>query len=136
MKVKFAVSPADGVLRCNVQVAAGSRRPLLAACQHLPRVASPVPPLSQSLQPGGSVPPPGGGIRLAELMSGKCSGVPGRKRRGRPLVIPCAKAGELQDRGEGPGKENWELNHLSTSLLPLGSACSSGLELLSKVGIL
>ena len=37
---------------------------------------------------------------LAELMSGKCSGVPWRKRRGCPLVILYASTGELQEGGE------------------------------------
>lgn len=71
---------------------------------------------------------------LAELMSGKCSGVPWRKRRGCPLVILCASTGELQEGGEEPRKENQELNHLSTAVP--GLTCSSGFELFSKVGIL
>lgn len=52
---------------------------------------------------------------LAELMSGKCSGVPWRKRRGCPLVILYASTGELQEGGEEPRKENQELN-LSTAV--------------------
>lgn len=72
---------------------------------------------------------------LAELMSGKCSGVLWRKSRGHPLAIPCANAGEQWDGGEGPGQENQEGNHPSTSLQSVGSACPCGLELLSKMEV-
>lgn len=115
MKVNFAVSPADGVLGCRMEVPADSLRTLSTTHQ---------PALGCSLHPASGPVPLAwgacpsiccGGIMLAELMSGKCSGVPWRKRRGCPLVILCASTGELQEGGEEPRKENQELN-LSTAV--------------------
>lgn len=126
MKVNFAVSLADGVLRCLTVF----RQPLAPGGGLQPDQPA---LLGRLLPPSsGPVPWPGGlslhcweGIMHSELKPRKCSGVLWRKSRGCPLVMVSVKEGEPRDGGEEPGKENQDLSYLSALLQYLGSVCPS-----------